>query len=169
MRNAGEHYLFIFVWKYGCFAHLREIHAFEWGSRDTGILCEKYFLFLSFQGKSMDFIWETEILVFIFLFLRWIKGYVDIENRIFCSRGRGRKGWIWDNSVMKSPSNLLSNVEKWIFWCLVRPDPAKIREKSFVWSVRSSRTPLDLPNFNLNYSLFTFYRFFCFPSFSQVH
>ena len=35
---------------------------------------------------------------------------------------------------------------------LVRPDPAKVREKSFVCSVRSSRTPLDLPNFNLNYS-----------------
>ena len=70
---------------------------------------------------------------------------------------------------MKSPSNLRSNVEKWTFWCLVRPDPAKVREKNFVWSVRSSRTPLDLPNFNLKYRFSTFYRIFGFSSFSQVH
>ena len=48
-------------------------------------------------------------------------------------------------------SNLPSNVEKLTFWCPVRPVPAKLRDTSFVRSVRSSRTPPDLPNFNLNY------------------
>ena len=42
------------------------------------------------------------------------------------------------------------NVEKWTFRCHVRPNPAKVRENIFVCSVRSSRTPLDLPSFNLN-------------------
>ena len=62
--------------------------------------------------------------------------------------------------------HLPSNNEKWTFWCHVKPNPAKVREKSCVWSVRSSRTPLDLLNFNLNYSFFTFYRIFGFSSFS---
>ena len=39
---------------------------------------------------------------------------------------------------------------------LVRPDPAKVRGNIFVWSVRSPRTPLDLPTFNLNYEKTSF-------------
>ena len=42
-------------------------------------------------------------------------------------------------------------VEKWTVRCHVRPNPAKVRENVFVWSVRSPRTPPDLANFNLNY------------------
>ena len=59
------------------------------GNRDSGIFFKKYVSCWSCLGKFMDFNGETEILVFIFLFLRWIMGYVNIENRSFCSRGRG--------------------------------------------------------------------------------
>ena len=52
--------------------------------------------------------------------------------------------------IMKLPSNLPSNVEKWTFRCHVRPNPAKVRDNVFVCSMPSSRTPPDLPNFNLN-------------------
>ena len=52
--------------------------------------------------------------------------------------------------VMKLPSNLPSNVEKWTFRCHVRPNPAKVRDNVFVWSAPSPWTPPDLPNFNLN-------------------
>ena len=57
---------------------------------------------------------------------------------------------------MKWVSNLPSNVENLTFWGLVRPDPVKVREKNCVWSVRSPRTPLDLPDFNLNYEKTSF-------------
>ena len=57
---------------------------------------------------------------------------------------------IWRYFVMKLPSNLPSNVEKWTFRCHVRPDPAKVRDNVFVCSVRSPWTPPDLPTFNLN-------------------
>ena len=50
--------------------------------------------------------------------------------------------------------SLLSNVEKLTFWCLVRTDPVKFREKSFVWYVPSSRTPINPMDFNLNTSFF---------------
>ena len=89
MKDEGKQKLLYFS---DCFVLLvfREIHGFKLGNRDsTGIFFETYFSFWSFYGESIDFIWETEILVFIFLFLRWIMGYVTIENRSFCSRGRG--------------------------------------------------------------------------------
>ena len=57
---------------------------------------------------------------------------------------------IWRYFVMKLPSNLPSNVEKWTFRCHVRPNPAKVRGNLFVWSMPSPRTPPDLPNINLN-------------------
>ena len=41
----------------------------------------------------------------------------------------------------------------------------KLRGTSFVWSVRSPRTPLTPPNFNLNYSVFHFVPYFKFRSF----
>ena len=78
----------------------------------------------------------------------------------------GQNGGFWGPFLIHWSSNLLSNVEKWTFWRPVRPDRAKVREKSFVWSVRSSRTPLDLPNFNLNYRKNTF---LWKTRFSQVH
>ena len=58
---------------------------------------------------------------------------------------------IWRYFVMKLPSNLPSNVEKWTFRCHVRPNPAEVRDNVFVCSVRSPRTPPDLLNFNLIY------------------
>ena len=51
----------------------------------------------------------------------------------------------------------------------VRPDPVKLRGKSFVWSVRSSRTPLVLSNFNLNYRFSIFYCLSVLIVFSQAH
>ena len=57
---------------------------------------------------------------------------------------------IWRYFVMKLPSNLPSNVEKWTFRCHVRPNPAKVRDNVFVCSVPPPWTPPDLPNFNLN-------------------
>ena len=71
-------------------------------------------------------------------------------------RDPGQNAGFWLPFIVHWSSNLPSNVEKWTFWRPVRPDPAKVREKSCVWSERSWRTPLDLPNFNLNYSFFTF-------------
>ena len=62
----------------------------------------------------------------------------------------------WGPFLVHWDSNLPSNVEKWTFWCHGRPNPAKVRKKSCVCSVRSSRTPLDLPNFNLNYQKTSF-------------
>ena len=69
---------------------------------------------------------------------------------------------IWRYFVMKLPSNLPSNVEKWTFRCQVRPNPAKVRNNVFVWSVPSSRTHPDLPNSNLNCEkpVFVKFRFF---------
>ena len=71
-------------------------------------------------------------------------------------RDPGQNGGFWGPFLIHWDSNLPSNVEKWTFWFHVRPNPAKVREKSFVCSVRSSRTPLDLLNFNLNYQKTTF-------------
>ena len=73
-------------------------------------------------------------------------------------RDPGQNGWFWGPFLVHWDSNLPSNVEKWTFWRPVRTDPAKVREKSCVWSVRSSRTPLDPPNFNLNYQKTRFYK-----------
>ena len=111
---------------------------------------------LSFKGNSSIWFGKPRSWCSLSLFLRWIMGYVNIENRSFCSRGRGPKERFGDYSVMKWPSNLPSNVEKWTSWCHVRPDPVKVQGKSFVCSVRSTRTPLDLPNFNLNYEKSSF-------------
>ena len=44
---------------------------------------------------------------------------------------------------MKLPSNISENHENRLARRLVRPDPVKLRGKSSVWSVRSSRTPLS--------------------------
>ena len=46
---------------------------------------------------------------------------------------------------MKWVSNVSPNHENRLSPCLVRPDPVKLRGKSFVWSARSSRTPLNRP------------------------
>ena len=43
----------------------------------------------------------------------------------------------------------------------------EIRGKRFVWSVRSSRTPLNPPIFNLNYGFSPFYRISIFSKFLQ--
>ena len=63
---------------------------------------------------------------------------------------------IWRYFVMKLPSHWPSHVEKSTFWSFVRPDPAKVRDNIFVWSVRSPRTPLDLPSLNPNYQKTSF-------------
>ena len=82
-------------------------------------------------------------------------------------RDPGRNGGLWGSFLVHWDSNLPTNVEKWHFWRPVRPDPAKARKKSCVWSVRSSQTPLDLPNFNLNYSFSTFCGKLDFPRFTN--
>ena len=71
-------------------------------------------------------------------------------------RDPGQNGGFWGPFLVHWNVSLLENVEKWTFRCHVRPNPAKIRRDVFVCSVRSSRTPLDLPNFNLNYETSTF-------------
>ena len=78
-------------------------------------------------------------------------------------RDPGQNGSFWRPFLIHWDSNLPSNLEKWTFWCHVRPDPAKVREESCVCSVRSSRTPLDLPNFNLNYEKNSFCEKLDFP------
>ena len=85
---------------------------------------------------------------------------IILENLVVRYRGKiikvfwrdpGQNGGFWGPFLVHWNSNLPSNVEKLTFWRPVRPAPAKVREKSCVCSVRSPRTPLDLPNFNLNY------------------
>ena len=82
----------------------------------------------------------------------------DIEEQIIKVfwRDPGQNGGFWEPFLVHWDSNLPSDVKKWTFWRHVRPNPAKVREKSFVCSMRSSRTPLDLPNFNLNYQKTSF-------------
>ena len=59
----------------------------------------------------------------------------------------------------------------WTKWRVLRtisstlrfqPNPAKVRGNVFVWSVRSPRTPLDLPNFNLNHEKTSFWHQYLF-------
>ena len=82
-------------------------------------------------------------------------------------RDPGQNEGFWCSFLVHWDLNLPSNVEKWTFWCHVRPNPANVRETSCVCSVRSHRTPLDLPNFNLNYQKTSFCEKLDFPRFTN--
>ena len=90
---------------------------------------------------------------------------ICLKNRLVRYRGINDKGvlerpwtkWkVLEQFLLPRNDSLPSNVEKWTLWPHVRPNPAKVRRNLFVWSVRSSRTPLDLLSFNLNYEKTSF-------------
>ena len=66
---------------------------------------------------------------------------------------------------MKWVSNIFPKHENRLPPCPVRPNPAKVRDNVFVWSVRAPWTPLDLPSFNLNYEKTSFCEKLDFPRF----
>ena len=74
----------------------------------------------------MGSIWETETLA--------------LRTIVFPKTGTKRKvlGPFYDEVVFQE----FPNHENLLFLCLVRPDSVKLRGKRFVWSVRSSWTPL---------------------------
>ena len=79
---------------FSCLSFVGTLIDLNWETETLVYSSKVFFLMLLFLGNLFCFTWETDILVFIFLFLKCIMGHVGVENRKFCSRGRGRQLWI---------------------------------------------------------------------------
>jgi hypothetical protein len=80
----------------------------------------------------------------------------------------GQNGRCWGPFLVHWNFNISENHENQLARRLVRPVPAKVREKTIVWSVPFPGTPLDLLNFNLNYQQTSFCEKLDFSSFYQL-